>query len=180
MSFRLPSRRLHRLSCLHRLFLVPSRLPSRPRCPLGLVVLGCRWRSRPPLPVPGGLSAGHFQGLPSCCLAGKGTLAVGKYTTKSVYKKKKTLNLFNFLRKRGKKRAEKGKKGEGTGWEWRKSRKKRGGGEKEGDGKGKGGGRCGTVFCTSRQRAWSCRGVGAVEYESVEYEEDEFPEQLSY
>ena len=117
MSFRLPSRRLHRLSCHHRLFLVPSRLPCRPRCPLGLVVLSCRWRSRPPLPVLGGLSAGHFRGLPSCCLAGKGTLAVGKYTTKSVYKKKKTLNLFNFLRKSGKKRAEKGKKRGGNGME---------------------------------------------------------------
>ena len=58
--------------------------------------------------------------------------------------------------------------------------KEREGKEGDGKGKGKGGGRCGTVFCTSRQRAWSCRGVGAVEYESVEYEEDEFPEQLSY
>lgn len=33
-------------------------------------------------------------------------------------------------------------------------------GDGKGKGKGKGGGRCGTVFCTSRQRAWSCRGVG--------------------
>ena len=64
-----------------------------------------------------------------CCLAEKRTLVVGKYTKKSFYKKKKTLNLFNFLRKmkgkvmwdgknRGKRRkemAEKrgGKKGSG-------------------------------------------------------------------
>ena len=38
---------------------------------------------------------------------------MGKYTTKSVYKKKKTLNLFNFLRKmRGK---VEGKTGENRG-----------------------------------------------------------------
>ena len=86
-----------------------------------LYLLPCFQACRLPS-FPACLSAGHFQGLPSCCLAGKGTLAVGKYTTKSVYKKKKTLNLFNFLRKRGKKRTEGGEK-RGTGKEWEKERR---------------------------------------------------------
>ena len=50
---------------------------------------------------------------------------MGKYTTKSVYKKKKTLNLFNFLRKmRGEDGGRRGKRGRTDGREDRKGARK--------------------------------------------------------
>ncbi|MBP3838745.1 MAG: hypothetical protein ILA04_06380, partial [Prevotella sp.] len=70
-------------------------------------------------------------------------------------KKKKTLNLFNFLRKRGKKRAKGGEnQGGEEGRKWRESGKKRGMEEGRWRGEVKVGERQGMRTCQRRMLSW--------------------------